>query len=57
MTDLQTCKGRFNHSDNVSIDVYDLSDNSLIIDGDTCEEIGSTGLFKYKPNIIVTEYK
>lgn len=37
----------------VSIDIYDLSDDSLVVDGDEMTEIGQTGLYKYafNPNL------
>ena len=32
---------------NITIDVYDLSDDSLIIDNVACSEIWTTGVYKY----------
>ena len=37
----------FNTGDTVTIDIYRLSDNSLIVDTATCSEIDSTGRFSY----------
>lgn len=56
MVNLQTLLGRFNTGDTVTVDIYELTTNTLILEGETCSEIASTGIFKYKPDITVTEY-
>ncbi|MDH7596874.1 MAG: hypothetical protein QHG98_03900 [Methanothrix sp.] len=38
----------FETSESVSISVYDLSDDSLVVEDDSMTEIGSTGLYKYE---------
>ena len=38
---------RFTTGDTVTIDIYDLSDDSKDVDGVSMSEIGSTGYFKY----------
>ena len=48
---------RFATSDTVTIDIYDLSDNSLEVDGALMSEVGSTGYFKYQFNPTVTSLK
>ena len=39
--------GNFNDGDTVTIDVYRLSDDTKVVDGATCSEVGTTGVFKY----------
>lgn len=39
--------GSFVTGDTVTIDIYDLSDDSLDVDDGACSEIASTGIFKY----------
>ena len=39
--------GQFNSGDTVTIDIYKLSDNSQVVNGGACSEIGTTGVFKY----------
>ena len=41
---------RFTTGDTVTIDIYDLADNSKDVDGASMAEIGSTGYFKYQFN-------
>ena len=45
---------QFNTGDTVTVDVYRLSDDSQIINGGACLEIGSTGVFKYNFNQSIT---
>jgi hypothetical protein len=40
----------FSTGDTVTIDVYKLSDDSLVVDDAGMDEIGSTGTFKYSFN-------
>lgn len=47
--------GNFSSGDTVTIDVYKLSDDSKIVDGASCSEIASTGIFKYNFNQTSTE--
>ncbi len=50
---------RFSTGDAATIDIYDLSDDSKIVDGASMSEIGSTGYFKYQFNpspATLTEY-
>ena len=50
---------RFTTGDTVTIDIYDLSDDSKTIDGASMSEIGTTGYFKYQFNpspTSLTEY-
>lgn len=42
--------GSFVTGDTVTIDIYDLSDDSLDVDDGACSEIASTGIFKYSFN-------
>ncbi len=46
---------RFTTGDTVTIDIYDLADNSKDVNGASMTEIGSTGYFKYlfNPSISV----
>ena len=46
--------GNFNNGDTVTIDVYKLSDNSQIVSGASCTEIGTVGVFKYQFSQTVT---
>jgi len=39
--------GIFNAGDTVTIDVYQLSDNTKVVDGASCSEVTGTGVFKY----------
>ena len=41
---------RFTTGDTVTIDIYDLADDSKDVDGVSMTEIGSTGYFKYQFN-------
>jgi hypothetical protein len=43
----------FAHSDTVTITIYDLSDNSVVVNAAACAEIGSTGYFKYVPALSI----
>lgn len=45
----------FTSGDTVTIDIYRLSDDVKVVDGDSMLEISSTGIFKYLFNIEVTE--
>ena len=45
----------FNSGDTVTIDIYRLSDNSKVVDGAFCSEIGSTGVFKYEFSQTITQ--
>jgi len=50
---------RFATGDTVTIDIYDLSDNSKLVDTASMSEVGSTGYFKYLFNpspLALTEY-
>ena len=40
--------GVFNSGDTVTISIYKLSDDTKIIDEESCSEINSTGIFKYE---------
>ena len=44
------CIGQFEHGDNVTIDIYRLSDNVKVVDGAECIEIDETGFFSYVPS-------
>ena len=48
---------RFTTGDTVTIDIYDLSDSSLLINGASMTEIGATGYFKYLFNPAVSSLK
>lgn len=39
--------GKFSSGDTVTVSVYKLSDDSLIVDSASCSEVASTGVFKY----------
>lgn len=39
--------GAFDSGDTVTIDIYDLDTDTKVVDGASCTEIGSTGVFKY----------
>jgi len=39
--------GAFSSGDSVTISVYRLSDNTKVVNSDSCDEIGTTGKFKY----------
>lgn len=56
MVNMQNLVGRFTNGDTVTIDIYELTTNTLIVNDGVCSEIAATGLFKYKPSITVTEY-
>ena len=46
--------GNFSSGDTVTIDVYKLSDGSQVVNGSSCTEIGTTGVFKYSFSQTVT---
>ena len=48
---------RFTTGDTVTIDIYDLSDDSLVVNGASMSEIGTTGYFKYQFNPSPTSLK
>ena len=37
----------FDSGDTVTIDIYDLDTDSKVVDGASCSEVGTTGVFKY----------
>ncbi len=45
----------FNPGDSVTIDIFKLSDGSLVVDDAACTEVGSTGVFKYLFTQAVTQ--
>lgn len=45
----------FNSGDTVTIDIYRLSDNTKVVEGASCSEIGSTGIFKYEFSQVITQ--
>jgi len=47
--------GVFNSGDSVTITIYRLSDNTKVVDGATCSEIGTTGIFKYLFSQTITQ--
>jgi len=47
----------FNSGDTVTIDIYDLDTDGKIVDGESCSEIGTTGVFKYKFTQAITGKK
>ena len=47
----------FDSGDTVTIDIYDLSDNSQVVAGASCTEIGTTGVFKYLFSQTATQKK
>lgn len=51
--------GRFETGVSSTVSIYDLSDDSVVVDGAAMSEIGSTGYFKYKFDsspTVITEY-
>ena len=47
--------GVFNSGDTVTIDIYRLSDDTKVVDGESCTEVGTTGVFKYNFSQIITK--
>jgi len=47
--------GVFDSGDTVTITIYRLSDDTKVVDGETCTEIGTTGVFKYLFTQTVTQ--
>jgi len=39
--------GEFTSGDTVTVSIYRLSDNALVVDSDICTEIGNSGFFKF----------
>ena len=46
--------GNFDSGDTVTIDIYKASDNTKVVDGASCSEIGTTGVFKYNFSQTIT---
>ena len=46
--------GSFGSGDSVTITVYRLSDNAVVVNGASCSEVGSTGVFKYEFSQTIT---
>lgn len=49
--------GKFNTGNTVTIDVYRLSDNSKIVTGGDCTELGTTGFFLYDHGLTPTGFE
>ena len=49
--------GKFQTGDTVTINIYDLSDNSLVVTDGVMSEIGTTGYFKYLFTPVSDSYK
>jgi hypothetical protein len=49
--------GKYPTGASVTIDIYDLSDNSLAVDGAAVTEIGGTGYFKYNYSALIDPTK
>ena len=47
----------FDSGDTVTIDVYDLDTDTKVVDGASCSEIGTTGIFKYQFSQTITTKK
>ena len=39
--------GKFSSGDTVTVSIYKLSNDSLVVDSASCSEVASTGIFKY----------
>jgi hypothetical protein len=51
MTTYSPLIGTFTTGDTVTVTIYKLSDNSIIVNAGVCTEIGTTGRFKYTTTI------
>lgn len=49
--------GAFDSGDTVTIDIYDLDTSTKVVDGESCEEVGTTGIFKYNFSQVITGKK
>lgn len=51
--------GLFENGDSITIEIYNLDDDTKVVDGASCSEIGSTGIFKYlfSPSQRITDKK
>lgn len=47
--------GSFEHGDTITIDIYNMSDNSKVINAASCTEIDETGFFYYLPSSLLLE--
>ena len=46
--------GNFDSGDTVTIDIYKINDGSQVVNGSSCTEIGTTGVFKYQFSLSIT---